>query len=304
MRFSLAFVLTFLPAICFAEDKADEDFFIPARDDRYFRPPGTVWKMACSVLHNATDFFEYLRRARDCERKGGGPCASASDKKSEMAYSCEKGCINLKKLLDGEIADSPSQRRHHQLIDEAMLMSALAYANYPHKGKKDKSARLVCEARQALEKGWDLLECAMLQDQHPQKIGKLIGPKLFYDVWIEKNPEPNQPRRAVIAIRGSTTSGDWLISNTRFFWKSVLPWYDQYDRVHCRKDAIIKRIKDLAAPTYPNTDFEFITTGHSLAGGLAQMLMSCSEDVTSTITFDTSPINGRGDLDADEFEEE
>ncbi|MBO9549312.1 hypothetical protein [Pseudomonas sp.] len=116
---------------------------------------------------------------------------------------------------------------------------------------------------------------------------------LMYYVW--ERHVGNQ-MIVVVAFRG--TSGgknDWLYGNMWWFTR-VLPTANQYEmaRVHMRQ---ILSHYDAQAMEKGMKPPRFITTGHSLGGGIAQhMLYAFPDRIEQVIAFDPSPVTASVDV--------
>jgi pimeloyl-ACP methyl ester carboxylesterase len=110
----------------------------------------------------------------------------------------------------------------------------------------------------------------------------------MYHVWWRK---VGKQTYVAIAFRGTSGSGDWIYGNlwwfTRFFLKD-----NQLTRAEAHATSIFEHFDQLAqengepAPRY-------VTTGHSLGGGLAEhVLYAFPEHVEQAIAFDPSSVTG------------
>ncbi|MHC2148651.1 alpha/beta hydrolase family protein [Pseudomonas sp. 210_17 TE3656] len=116
---------------------------------------------------------------------------------------------------------------------------------------------------------------------------------LMYYVW--ERQVGNQMRVAV-AFRG--TSGgknDWVYGNMWWFTR-LLPTANQYEmaRVHMRQILSYYEAQAVELGMQPP---RFITTGHSLGGGLAQhMLYAFPDRIEQVIAFDPTPVTASVDV--------
>ena len=97
----------------------------------------------------------------------------------------------------------------------------------------------------------------------------------------------------VIGFRGTDFSSwhDWR-ANLRWFTR-FLPGEDQYNIVYRHSEQITDMAIKLARKKFPNTQkVELYTTGHSLGGGLAQMLGYADTRYTGAVVFDPFPVTG------------
>jgi pimeloyl-ACP methyl ester carboxylesterase len=103
---------------------------------------------------------------------------------------------------------------------------------------------------------------------------------LYYDVWDNRST-----RESVIAFRGTDGAKDWW-SNARFVTKYLPVGLDQYNVVRREITGVVVR----ALRRMP--DATFITTGHSLGGGLAQQAAYAHPNIKRVLAFDSSPLTG------------
>lgn len=101
-----------------------------------------------------------------------------------------------------------------------------------------------------------------------------------------------------VAFRGTSGDGDWINANlwwfTRFFASD-----NQYTRARTHMQEIIKTFDERAAAK-GEAKPRFVTTGHSLGGGLAQhMLYAFPNRVEQAIVFDPTAVTAFADVDRD-----
>ena len=105
----------------------------------------------------------------------------------------------------------------------------------------------------------------------------------------------SQRGEIVIGFRGTdfTSAGDWR-ANLRWVTRFLpLPGNDQYEIVHQHAKQLINLAEDKARQVFPSaTGFDVYTTGHSLGGGLAQLLAYSDVRVAGAVVFDSSPVTG------------
>lgn len=116
---------------------------------------------------------------------------------------------------------------------------------------------------------------------------------LEFNVW--RRMQGGQCREAVIAFRGTDRhdAGDWL-SNFRWLYR-LNPKFDQYAQVQYHISSIVAHV---AANGCQGA--LFITTGHSLGGGLAQQAAYADGNglIRYVYAFDPSPVTGFFDVSA------
>jgi len=140
--------------------------------------------------------------------------------------------------------------------------------------------------------GWKLLKRYPTDLSGPHNFHGMI----FASYYRERGPA-DAPEIA-IAFRGTDfkSPADWH-ANLRWF----LPGRDQYDVLADWAPQVIRESKALADEQLQaelaaqgrsrlNTNWQIVSTGHSLGGGLAQLLAYKSSEVNGAVAFDPSPV--------------
>ncbi len=124
---------------------------------------------------------------------------------------------------------------------------------------------------------------------------------LKYEIWLHTTSEKYQ---VAIVFKGTTPSlfSDW-VCNLR--WITLNPLlrgvfykflWDYYHQVQTLTPIIIEQVKEKLG----DMPVEFITTGHSLGGGLAQQAAYSCKDIKKVIVFNSTPVTGYMDINQKE----
>ncbi len=136
--------------------------------------------------------------------------------------------------------------------------------------------------------GWQYLQSYPYQGHDLPVAGSWRG--LRFAVYY-RDLGPTQPVSVGVAFRG-TDFKSWSDWHSNLRW--VLPGRDQYDVVADFAQDIVQRTKEQVAERLGREvhEWEFVTTGHSLGGGLAQLFAYKSALVKAAVVFDPSPVTG------------
>lgn len=102
---------------------------------------------------------------------------------------------------------------------------------------------------------------------------------LKFAIWENK-----EEKKSVLVYRGTTTLIDFH-ANLHWLTKLTDLAIDQYEQIHL----VLDHIK-------PYVNFELITAGHSLGGGLAQHSLYQSKDIKTAFAFNSTPVTGWSDI--------
>jgi len=121
--------------------------------------------------------------------------------------------------------------------------------------------------------------------------GRIKIPGIGFQMWEDKSARRN--RRFALVFRGTDSSefGDWY-SNARWITRIDPNSWDQYQQARDLVGELKKKM-----PRDFGENFEIITAGHSLGGGLAQQAAYTWDRIKLTYAFATSPVTGSSSID-------
>jgi pimeloyl-ACP methyl ester carboxylesterase len=131
-------------------------------------------------------------------------------------------------------------------------------------------------------------ELSIHDPRDSSKVGCEDDEGLMYNVWERRFDDQ---MLVVVAFRGTSGHGDWKYGNLWWFTRFFSP-DNQHSRSYKHMKVIIEYYEAQAASRAMRPP-RFITTGHSLGGGLAQhMLYRFPDRVEQAIVFDPSSVTG------------
>lgn len=126
---------------------------------------------------------------------------------------------------------------------------------------------------------------------------KIFVPDFAYDVW-RKQPhgiDGSEEIEYAIVFRGTVGSGGWF-SDFRIFTMLFPIFWDQYNQAKRSTKYTIEQIKGLHEISDKilgtKTRIKFTSVGHSLGGGLAEYIYMTIPEINTSVTFNSSPVNG------------
>ena len=133
----------------------------------------------------------------------------------------------------------------------------------------------------------------------PARGWSLFVPDLAIDVWRRPRAAPDGGRTLEYALvfRGTVGGGGW-VSNVRGVTSFTPFVWDQYRQADRAGRTIIRRVQrlhalsDLVHERATPTRLLFTTVGHSLGAGLASYVHVLNPEVTRTVGFNPSPVDG------------
>lgn len=186
--------------------------------------------------------------------------------------------------LDGEKCLSDSGERTRTAATRQKLHHFLGTAHAGAQGRNAPSAQAdpkFPEPRSSADQ-WLELPNLGLPDGCEDELG------LMFNVW--KRTVKDQTY-VVIAFRGTGGAKDWIYGN--FWWLTRLLPETQYSRAQAHARRIIQHFEEEEKAFGRKNPPVFITTGHSLGGGLAQhVLYAFPRQVSQAIVFAPSSVTG------------
>lgn len=117
--------------------------------------------------------------------------------------------------------------------------------------------------------------------------------EIGFKVWKNKVSPDNDQVTIVIAFRG-TDGGDDFWSNFRWVTRFNPFAWDQYDMAR----TLATSIESTVMKKYEGKKIRFVTTGHSLGGGLAQQAAYASSAIKMVYAFDSTSVTGFYSVDS------
>jgi len=193
---------------------------------------------------------------------------------------------------------SELKSEHPELIDlpiYAALSKSIYLDSDDSKNPKALSLEDFCkdgQENQALYRpdDWKLIELKSINDK------KSDHKNLGLEIEVFKKKLSTGKFAILFVFRGTDfeEKEDWT-SNLRWFLRFFSRKSDQYDEVKKLIPDILEEILDK-----DNAIESFSATGHSLGGGLAQLAGYTSPRISTVYAFDSSPVTGFYDFNADE----
>ncbi len=210
-------------------------------------------------------------------------CASWSQKPIDYRY-VDNGEVNIKKISDA--------RNHDQTILNFPIYGALSKSIYLDEKTSTLLTNMVsfCNTNGALFRpnDWEKIVNLKVLNDRKTEHSQL---KLEIEVFTKKIT--HHKSTAVIVFRGTDfeEEEDWS-SNFRWFNRLFSTKLDQYDEVRILTPLLVAEIEQL-----DDTVTRFVSTGHSLGGGLAQLAGYSSHKINTVFAFDSSPVTGFYDVE-------
>lgn len=126
---------------------------------------------------------------------------------------------------------------------------------------------------------------------------RIFVPDFAYDVWRKQKNSINglEEIEYAIVFRGTFGAGGWF-SDFRIFTTLFPISWDQYNQAKRSTRYTIKQIEGLHKISDrilgTATRIKFTSVGHSLGGGLAEYIYMTIPEINTSITFNSSPVNG------------
>lgn len=199
-------------------------------------------------------------------------CATLTQVKGELVIRDPDNGVKLVKVKEHSTYDVKNQLKNLWVYASFSADVYLPIGDSKRLIKNDTKWVLYCASK---KKKNDINTCKY---KNTSDIG------LEYEVWVNQSL-----KETLISFRGTDFSEleDWK-SNLRWFISSKED--DQYDFVGEVTPKIIQDIKSKF------NNMSFVTTGHSLGGGLAQRAAYSSKDVKLVYAFDPSMVTGFFDV--------
>jgi len=136
---------------------------------------------------------------------------------------------------------------------------------------------------------FELTGWSKIQDFNDIKIPTkgVIDKGLHFETWIS---DTNQEVTVAFVFRGTKKWIDWK-SNLRFIRKLYSTKVDYYEQVSYLIPKLIVKIEN----KYKHKEIIWVSTGHSLGGGLAQLTLYLNEKIKIAYVFNSSPVTGYWD---------
>lgn len=193
----------------------------------------------------------------------------------------------------------PERRKQLQFFDEAAAFCEIIYQG-GCRVFNSKGGILVKNNSLDVSSAWHEMEQLPYLESWQRRLIN-FDKSLKIQVWLNK-----KDKKVMIVFRGTSYAKEWFV-NLR--WITLMPFralislltgtkfntlgfiWDHYDIVQAYIPILIAEIKE-QLPIEQVDDFEFISAGHSLGGGLAQQTAYCSPDIKKVFAFHSSPVTG------------